>query len=267
MELPFSLETKDETMKLSTYSLESFEQAEYYLKKIIEKLVKNADLIDINFLNKEQVNFCRVKLSKDKYLQEYKNYLKPINILDKIIIIPNSSGVAELNDFRIPFVFLSSLLAFGTGSHPTTRMCLEYLAEQDLNNKVVVDAGTGSGILAITAAKLGARQVFAFDKDPVAVNVASSNVKLNGVDDIVEVVEGGLNLLEGVKADILVANLTSRIILDNFSVLANSSIERIGLSGFLKTDEQEIIDKFSASLSEGIRKESSGWVFLEFRRA
>ncbi|MCX7832293.1 MAG: 50S ribosomal protein L11 methyltransferase [Actinobacteria bacterium] len=266
LDFPYSLETINESIKVTTYSSESFEEAETYLKKIVELLTKDADLLNVDFFEREQINFYREKLNKDKYYNEYKKYLKPIKVLDKIIIVPNSSLGEEFDDFRIPVVFLSSLLAFGTGSHPTTRMCLEYLAEQNLKNKIVVDAGTGSGILAIAAAKLGAKRVVAFDKDQVAVSVARSNVKLNGVDDIVEVIEGELDLLESLKADILVANLTSEIILDNFSILANASVNRIGLSGFLKADEQEIIDRFSASLSEGIKKESSGWVFLEFRR-
>ena len=100
-------------------------------------------------------------------------------------------------------------MAFGSGLHPSTQLCLEALERYLRPGAVVLDVGTGSGILAIAAAKLGARHVVAIDADPVAVAVARGNVSHNGVAAIVRVREG--DLLAGVEdaADVVLANLTA----------------------------------------------------------
>jgi ribosomal protein L11 methyltransferase len=100
-------------------------------------------------------------------------------------------------------------MAFGSGLHPSTQMCLEVLERRLRPGMVVLDVGAGSGILAVAAAKLGASRVRAIDADPVAVAVARENVVHNGVAPIVGVEEG--DLLDGVRdaADIIAANLTA----------------------------------------------------------
>jgi ribosomal protein L11 methyltransferase len=100
-------------------------------------------------------------------------------------------------------------MAFGTGLHPSTRLCLIALDARLRGGEVVVDVGTGSGILAIAAAQLGARRVLARDTDPLAVRIARANVAHNGVAERVAVDEGAF--LEGVldRADAVVANLTA----------------------------------------------------------
>lgn len=103
-------------------------------------------------------------------------------------------------------------LAFGTGQHPTTRICLEGLQEILCGDERVVDFGCGTGILSIAAAKLGAREVIAIDVDPCAVEIASENVLCNAVEDIVEVRVGGS--LESVETglDLVVANINPVIV-------------------------------------------------------
>lgn len=105
-------------------------------------------------------------------------------------------------------------MAFGSGLHPSTQMCLQFLEQRLRGGEVVFDVGTGSGILSIAAAKLGASRVLAVDADTVAVEVATQNVAHNGVADRVQVREG--NLLDGIeeRANLIVANLTADILLD-----------------------------------------------------
>ncbi len=102
-------------------------------------------------------------------------------------------------------------MAFGTGQHASTQLCIEFLEELVQEGATVVDVGTGSGILAIVAAKLGAGQVWAGDNDPVAVLTAQRNVARNGVDGVVSV-----HLAEGCEGapecDLLVANITAEVI-------------------------------------------------------
>lgn len=97
-------------------------------------------------------------------------------------------------------------MAFGTGSHASTRLCLAALAARPPRGLEVLDLGTGSGILAVAAARLGARRVLAADIDPVATAVAEENVALNEVDEVVEVVTGDLSAASG-AFDLVIANI------------------------------------------------------------
>lgn len=105
-------------------------------------------------------------------------------------------------------IHLDPGMAFGSGTHPTTAMCIQFLQDLNLDGKVLWDVGTGSGILAIVAAKLGA-QVQAVDIDPVAVRVARENMALNDVHFSVQ--QGSLEHLEGTP-DVVVANIVAHVI-------------------------------------------------------
>jgi len=104
-------------------------------------------------------------------------------------------------------------MAFGTGLHPTTQMCLVALEEMIYPGAEVLDMGTGSGILAIAAAKLGAGQVLAVDNDPIAVGTARGNVMINGVQETVSVVRGSLAEVSG-SYDLVVVNILSKVIVE-----------------------------------------------------
>lgn len=97
-------------------------------------------------------------------------------------------------------------LAFGTGTHPTTALCLEWLEGLDLSGKTVVDFGCGSGILAIAAIKLGASKVIGIDIDPQALQASRENAKRNGVEELLEVFLPQ-NQPDNLQADVVVANI------------------------------------------------------------
>ena len=180
-------------------------------------------------------------------------------------------------------ILITPRLAFGTGSHETTRLILRCLASLDLEGKHVIDAGTGTGILAIMATKRGASSVFAYDIDDWSVENTKDNLLLNhiynvgvnevkgvkGVKDIsVVVVCGDSSVLEGQqKADLLIANINRNILLGDLPRFA-SSLKPKGqmiLSGFYLQDIQaltEAAEKLGFSLQ---RKESDGeWAMLLF---
>ena len=101
---------------------------------------------------------------------------------------------------------------FGTGHHETTRLCLALLQSIELARPRVIDVGTGSGVLAIAAAKLGASSVVAFDEDPEALRNARENVARNEVATLVEIREADLASFDGQSAGVVVANLTGAVI-------------------------------------------------------
>ena len=136
-------------------------------------------------------------------------------------------------------ILITPRLAFGTGSHQTTRLILRTLAHLDLEGKRLIDAGTGTGILAIMGMKRGAAQVFAYDIDEWSVENTKDNLLLNQIYNNVEVVVGDSAVLEGQpQADLLIANINRNILLQDlprFAAAIKSGGQMI-LSGFYLSD-------------------------------
>jgi ribosomal protein L11 methyltransferase len=140
-----------------------------------------------------------------------------LEIGEKFIIKPSWINQA-LPDSSLCVIELDPGAAFGTGLHPTTRMCLLKLDRHIRSGIAVLDLGTGSGILSIAAAKLGAGSVTALDIDPVAVRAATANIELNKVDKNVQVKRGTLSINRVKqyrdKFDLVLTNISSKVISD-----------------------------------------------------
>ncbi|MCX7620528.1 MAG: 50S ribosomal protein L11 methyltransferase [Acidimicrobiales bacterium] len=162
-------------------------------------------------------------------------------------------------------VVLDTTNAFGIGSHPTTQMLLAMLQRAGLQGAEVLDLGCGTGVLAIAAAKLGARSVVAIDIDLEAVATASANVLRNGVDDIVTVSSTPLERITG-TFDLIAANLSAGAL----ASLATPMLTRarpggaLLLSGVLADQEEEVLGAF-AGCRVLDRAEGDGWVALTLR--
>lgn len=204
-------------------------------------------------------------VQEEDWATSWKAYFKPVRIGERFLIKPTWEEISPTPEDII--LELDPGMAFGTGTHATTSLCLEALEEIVKPGMSVFDLGTGSGILAIAAAKLGA-QVEAIDLDSVAVKVALENVHLNQVNDQVRVQQGDLgNLLTG-QADLVVANIIADVIL-----ILLPDLKRI-----MKEDGEflasGIIDHRSPDVEEGLKqhgleivekRENSGWVLLRAR--
>lgn len=156
----------------------------------------------------KEIGFNEVQ--EEDWANSWKAYYKPVKAGKRIVIKPTwEEYIPEPGEFVIE---LDPGMAFGTGTHPTTVMCIRALEDLILGGETVFDIGTGSGILAITASRLGAKEVKAVDIDQVAVKAALENVGLNKAGDKVEVMAG--NLLDNVKgqADLVIANIVADII-------------------------------------------------------
>jgi ribosomal protein L11 methyltransferase len=148
---------------------------------------------------------------EEEWANEWKKYYHPVKITDRLTIKPTWEEYTPAGDELV--IELDPGMAFGTGTHPTTSLCLRTLERVLKSGDTVVDVGTGTAILSIACAKMGAESVLALDLDPVAVQVARENVELNGESDKITVRAN--DLLKGVdqKFDVVVANILAEIIL------------------------------------------------------
>jgi len=181
----------------------------------------------------------RLKTLQDQdWDQAYKQHFQPLQCAPQLWIVPSWS---EPPDPGATNIQLDPGLAFGTGSHPTTALCLAWLGANNINNHHVIDYGCGSGILAITAIKLGAQQVVAVDIDLQALTACKSNMQVNGINSKqIQVISPGE--LEASATDLLMANILAGPLVElapRFAELVRPG-GQILLSGILDTQVEEI---------------------------
>ena len=145
----------------------------------------------------------------DDWIDVWKKHFRPIH-LGKIVVVPEWIEYAPADGEKV--VLLDSNMAFGTGEHETTSMCVELMQEYITPSSVCIDVGCGSGILGISAIKLGAAKAYLTDIDPIAVESSLHNSQLNGVAE--KTVVAHSNLLENteVQGDIMMANITGEVL-------------------------------------------------------
>ncbi|RID89472.1 50S ribosomal protein L11 methyltransferase [Peribacillus asahii] len=183
-----------------------------FLGETVEEIklaINNLLLFDID-LGRNAVSISEV--NEEEWATAWKKYYNPVKISERFTIVPTWEEYEPVSSDEL-IIELDPGMAFGTGTHPTTVMCIQALERTVQKGDLVVDVGTGSGVLSIAAALLEAKQVQALDLDEVAVRSANINVKLNKVQDRVHVSQG--NLLDGVEeqADVVVANILAEVIM------------------------------------------------------
>ncbi|MBI5848008.1 MAG: 50S ribosomal protein L11 methyltransferase [Nitrospirae bacterium] len=183
-------------------------------------------------------------LPEKDWNKTWKKNFTPIDVGDNLTIIP--SWLQSETD-RIPII-IDPGMVFGTGHHETTRTCLSMIekASKNHNNRRLLDIGTGTGILAIGAGKLGFNEVVAVDIDPLCVDAAARNIAANGLGNI-EVKEGGISITTG-TFDVIIGNLLSEILTEiapDLSARLNPGGTAI-LSGMLIGQEDEVIQAMTS---------------------
>lgn len=181
----------------------------------------------------------RVEQLEDKdWVREWMEHFHPMQFGERLWICPSWR---EVPDPEAVNVMLDPGLAFGTGTHPTTALCLRWLDAQALQGQTVVDFGCGSGILAIAALKLGAERVVGIDIDPQAIQASRDNAQRNGVADRLELFLPEEQPTQ-LQADILVANILAGP-LRELAPLMNQLVRpggKLALSGVLETQAPEL---------------------------
>lgn len=178
------------------------------------------------------------------YVEAWKRGVRATPVAPGIVVAPTWDPYVERPGEVV--IRLDPGMAFGTGAHGSTRLCLGVLAARRPSGPVL-DLGTGSGILAIAAARLGARRVVAADIDPVATQVARDNVALNRVEDRVEVVTGGIDLVAG-RFDAIVANILAGPLLEMAGAVAARLAPRglVVLAGLLAREAGRVAAAYAA---------------------
>ena len=210
-----------------------------------------------------------VSLREEDWATSWQKYYQPIPVGKRVYIVPEWMRGKDVPDGRVP-IYLNPGLTFGTGSHPTTQLCLELLEEVVADGDKVLDLGCGSGILGIAALGLGAAHVIGVDIDPKAVDVAYENAEMNGIGrDRLTVLAGNVlgdpklaAKLEPGQNKVVLANIVADVIIP-LSAVAGSFMTQDGVfltSGIIDTRADEVAAAIEANGFVITRRlERSGW--------
>ena len=204
-------------------------------------------------------------VEQEDWQNGWRKYYHPMEIGQRLAVVPSWQ---EYDTDRVKLI-LDPGLAFGTGGHETTSLCLEALDERVKGGERVLDIGTGSGILAIAALKLGAASAEGVDIDPVAVRTAGENAALNGVADQLTVLVGDLSDKASGTYDIITANIVANAILSLAPAVPGLMAEDAVFiaSGIIDSRKDEVIAGLEAAgLAVQEVKEKRGWECIVCRR-
>ncbi len=209
-------------------------------------------------------------IAEDDYANSWKQYYKPL-LIKNMAIVPEWEEYEKKNDETI--LKIDPGMAFGTGTHETTSLCIEKIQDFDMNGKKCLDIGCGSGILSITGLLLGAGSVDATDIDPNAVKVTKENASLNSFDgtlnaavgNILAMDDGARTLINGKKYDFIFANIVADVII-RLTDFIKDFMDDNGvfiMSGII-TERRD--DVMSALIKNGLKvtdeKEKGGWLCI-----
>ena len=224
----------------------------------------DADMVQVMaFLNAEFGKDFRYKLEplEDKdWVREWMDQFHPMKFGKRLWICPSWRDVPDPSAVN---VMLDPGLAFGTGTHPTTALCLAWLDGLDLEGKTVVDFGCGSGILAIAALKLGAKRVVGIDIDPQAIIASKENAKRNGVEDKIELYLPQ-DQPSDIVGDVLVANILAGPLEELASLMQGlvKSGGPLALSGLLPSQAEKLRQVYSQWFDMAPATEQDEWIRL-----
>ena len=152
------------------------------------------------------------QLAEEDWADNWKKYFEPARITHDLTIVPSWTDYEAGPSEKV--IKLDPGMAFGTGTHPTTKMSLFALEQVLRSGEIVLDVGTGSGVLSIASSLLGAKEIFAYDLDDVAVRVAQENIALNAGTENIHVAAGDLLKDVAIEADVIVANILADILVN-----------------------------------------------------
>ena len=204
-----------------------------------------------------------VKIADQDWNKKWKVFFKPVQVSQKIVVVPPWEKTRRSKD-KIRII-INPKMAFGTGHHESTQLMIIGLEEWIKEGMNVLDVGTGSGILAIIADKLGAESVLALDNDPVALRNAYENARLNNTSGRVKFFLSAAEMLQSSEYDLILANINRMVLMkyaDHFADLLKIDGKLI-LSGILISDELQMLQEYRRAGFKLIqKKEMRDWLML-----
>lgn len=253
---------------------ETFEETEQGMDAYVQKELFDREALDAYIadfpISDAHITYSIQDAEDKDWNQEWEEQgFEPIYVADQVVIYdakhpelyPDTSNRPDIIEIGI-----EAKLAFGTGNHETTRMIISQLLQMPIKTKRVLDCGTGTGILGLTASKLGAKEVVGYDIDEWSVENAKHNALLNGVDNM-EVLFGNSSVLNHISGvfDVVMANINRNILLDDmrlFRSVMNIDATLI-LSGFYEEDVPVLLEKANElGLHETARHTDNNWTCL-----
>lgn len=221
----------------------------------------------------QDVEVTRLEITTDEvqeedWANEWKNHFHAFKASERFVVVPSWENYENQNDDEF-IIKLDPGMAFGTGDHATTSMCLKLIEKYVQPNQSVIDVGTGSGILSIAAHQLGASPIKALDLDSVAVRVAVDNFEKNDCADAIQAEPGNLLKGESEKRDVIFANILAHIVdlmIDDSIALLNDNGLLITSGIILEKEEMivEHLERVGYKIEEIMRE--NGWIAIAARK-
>lgn len=248
----------EENSFLKVFSLKEKNYSENDFEKILH-LARQENLIESFFVSAEDVE-------NKNWNEEWEKKIQVIKVTDKIVIKPSFREYVA-NEGEI-VITIDPKMSFGTGEHETTKLILGFLENYISCGANVLDVGSGTAILSIASAKLGAQSVIAIDNDELCLENGLENVAVNNVENIVRVYHKEIKDIQEINFDVILANINRHILIDIAEEI-KKKIKSQGiliLSGLLITDEEEIISIYNSVGFEYLKnKHLNEWTALIFQ--
>jgi ribosomal protein L11 methyltransferase len=237
---------------------------EAYIQSKNLKIAKIERLIS-DFEYDKKLTYTKEEIEDKNWNEEWeKHYFEPIVIDDKCVI--HSSFHKDIPDLEYEII-IDPKMSFGTGHHETTALMVSEILRMDLEGKAVLDMGCGTSVLAILAAKRGAKKITAIDIDDWCVDNSLENIALNNVRNI-DVLLGDAKLLRGKKFDIIIANINRNILLNDMGIYAKSLSKsgELYMSGFYSEDMSSLENEGAKhGLSVVYTKVKNNWSMMKMK--
>jgi len=273
LELIFSLNSTEEFHKdllinaLSEIGFDTFEDTDEGFKAYIPEPDLNPEELNqiaLSYADLFSFSYILNKIPHQNWNEVWESNFEPIQVAGKCYVR------ATFHEAHPEFeheIVIDPKMAFGTGHHQTTALMMEFMLEHDFKNKTVLDMGCGTGILAILAAKLGAKEVLAIDYDEICYESTLENSALNQISNI-KALKGSKEVIPDQKFDIILANINRNILLDQLDTYAKVSMPGtlLFLSGFYEEPDLSILKEKCESLGFSYlnHKELNNWVAAKF---
>ena len=254
--------------RLNEIEFESYSEVEGGIRAYVQTQLLDTDaakeiLSEISKLTK--VSFKINKVEQKNWNAEWESNYSPVVINDSCVIRAHFHNNFPALKYEI---IITPKMSFGTGHHQTTLLMVNEMFNLDLKEKFILDMGSGTGVLAILASKLGARHLIAIDSDEWAFKNAKENSQLNNISNI-NFIHGDINDIGDTKFDVVLANISRNVILNDIEIYVDQMKDdgEILLSGFLKEDIPLILEKTGQlGLELVVVKNKDKWQMLHLRR-